>query len=105
MGALTELVGKARRGSADSRAELEEHLRPLVHGVLLAWVPHAAAGPQVRTLISDAFGAILSDDAKFVPTMLSRVRSAGQTMALLRPDATDAPSPDPGLREALGFLG
>lgn len=104
MGALTELVTKARRGSAESKQELDEHLRPLVHGVLLAWLPHALAGPQVRGLISDAFGAILSEDARFVPTLLARVRTAAQNLARQRPDAADPVPADPALREALAIL-
>ena len=92
MGALTELVSKARKGNADARAELEEHLRPLVHGVLLAWLPHALAGLQVRGLITDSFGAILSEDQKFVPTLLSRVRASGKLKELVRKPGEDPPS-------------
>ena len=104
MGALTELVSKARRGGSDSKLELEEHLRPLVHGVLIAWVPHFLAQPMVRQLISDGFGAIMAEDARFVPTLLARVRSAAQNAQRLNPNAEDPVASDPAAREALGIL-
>jgi pilus assembly protein CpaB len=104
MGALTELVSKARRGGGDSKLELEEHLRPLVHGVLIAWVPHFVAGPMVRRLINDGFGAIMSEDARFVPTLLARVRAAGQSAQVLSPNASDPATDDPGRRDALAIL-
>lgn len=104
MGALTELVSRARRGAVEAKQELDEHLRPLVHGVLLAWLPHSLAGSQVRPLIADAFASAPSDDARVVAHLLQRARTAAQALLRQRPEAADPVASDPALREALGIL-
>lgn len=98
MGALSELVSKARRGVVDSKLELVEHLRPMVHGLLLAWVPHRLAGPQVRDLLSEGFAASPPPtDEKFVPALMQRARAHGQQLARAQPPVAEGADADAAL--------